>query len=102
MEEVGAARLELLVQGGDVVGRDVDVEEIRLDDLAVRPRRLALAEMDVAAVPGRVAVGGRIRLPLLDLEAELVAVVRQRFPDLRDDQDGSEALESRDGAILFR
>jgi hypothetical protein len=58
--------------------------------------------MDVAAVPRRVAVGGGIRLPLRDLEAELVAVVRERFPDLRDDQDGSEALESRDGAILFR
>jgi hypothetical protein len=96
MEKVGAARLELLVQGGDVVGRDVDVEEVRLDDLAVRPRRLALAEMDVAAIPVRVAVGGRIRLPLVDLEAELVAVVRKRFLNVGDDQDGSDASESRD------
>jgi hypothetical protein len=67
-----------------------------LDDLAVRPRRLALAEMDVAAVPVRVAIGGRIRLPLVDLEAQLVAVVRERFLNVRDDQDWSDAGESRD------
>jgi hypothetical protein len=96
VEKVGAARPELLVQRGDVVGSDVDVEEIRLDDLAVRPRRLALAEMDVAGVPARVAVRGRIRLPLLDLEPELVAVVRERDPDIRDDQDRRDAGESGD------
>ena len=95
MEEIGAAAHELLVQGGHVVHPEVDVEEIRLDDLAVRSRLLALVEVDVALVPLRVAVRGRVGLPLAGLEAQLVAVVLERLEHLRDDQHRRKASNDR-------
>ena len=48
VEEIGAALLELPVELGDVVREEVDVEQVGLDDLAVRSPR---------SPDGRVAVG---------------------------------------------
>jgi hypothetical protein len=88
VNELGSSPDELRVKLVDVVEPEVDVEHVRRRSIAVRSRSGAheAGEMDVAAVPPRVSVVLRDPVVGLDLEAEGVAAVRARPPDVLDEQ----------------
>jgi hypothetical protein len=79
----------------DIVDVDIEVEHVRRNDLAVRPRPdvAEAGEMDVGIPARDVGVVLRIELPLVAVETELLGVVVERTADVVDEQHGSVALD---------
>lgn len=87
VKDVGAATSELRVERADVVGPQVDVEQVGRHELRVRRGARAAVEEDRAAVAHCRPVVLRRVLIRLDVEPEHVAVVRKRRADVGNEEE---------------